>query len=61
MKRILSVFSFLMCALALQAQPAGGFGGWQMPQIDVLCSEKFADLDYVGDDQVYHMLDIYLP
>ena len=61
MKRILSVFSFLMCALALQAQPAGGFGGWQMPQIDVHCSEKFADLDYVGDDQVYHKLDIYLP
>ena len=61
MKRILSVFSFLMCALALQAQPAGGFGGWQMAQIDVHCSEKFADLDYVGDDQVYHKLDIYLP
>ena len=32
-----------------------------MPQIDVHCSEKFVDLDYVGDDQVYHKLDIYLP
>ena len=61
MKRILTFVSFLMCGLALQAQPAGGFGGWQMPQIDVHCSEKFADLDYVGDDQVYHKLDIYLP
>ena len=32
-----------------------------MPQIDVHCSGKFVDLDYVGDDQVYHKLDIYLP
>ena len=32
-----------------------------MPKIDVHCSEKFADLDYVGDGQVYHKLDIYLP
>lgn len=24
-------------------------------------SEKFADVDYVGDGQVYHKLDIYLP
>lgn len=61
MKRIFSFLSFLMCSLALQAQPAGGFGGWQMPKIDVHCSEKFADIDYVGDDQVYHKLDIYIP
>ena len=32
-----------------------------MPKIDVHCSEKFADLDYVGDDQIYHKMDIYLP
>ena len=32
-----------------------------MPKIDVHCSEKFIDLDYVGDGQVYHKLDIYLP
>ena len=32
-----------------------------MPKIDVHCSEKFADLDYVGDGHVGHKLDIYLP
>ena len=52
---------FLFCAIALQAQPQGGFGGWQMPKIDVHCSEKIADIDYVGDGHVGHMLDIYIP
>ena len=51
----------LLGAFSLQAQPAGGFGGFQMPKIDVHCSEKFADIDYAGDGQVYHQLDIYLP
>ena len=60
MKRLLTA-ALLLCTMALYAQPQGGFGGWQMPQIDVHCSEKFVDLDYVGDDQVYHKLDIYLP
>lgn len=32
-----------------------------MPQVEVRCSEKFADIDYAGDDQVYHKLDIYIP
>ena len=60
MKRLLTA-ALLLCTVALYAQPQGGFGGWQMPEIDVHCSEKFVDLDYVGDDQVYHKLDIYLP
>ena len=61
MKKILLAASTLLCALALNAQPQGGFGGWQMPKIDVHCSEKFTDLDYVGDGHVGHKLDIYLP
>ena len=60
MKRILTA-ALLLCTITLTAQPQGGFGGWQIPKIDVHCSEKFIDLDYVGDDQVYHKLDIYLP
>lgn len=60
MKRILTA-ALLLCTITLTAQPPGGFGGWQMPKIDVHCSEKFIDLDYVGDGQVYHKLDIYLP
>ena len=62
MKKLLTVLSVcLACSGALKAQPAGGFGGFQMPKIDVHCSEKFADIDYAGDDQVYHKMDIYLP
>ena len=61
MRKVLSVMMVLLGAFSLQAQPAGGFGGFQMPKIDVHCSEKFADIDYAGDGQVYHQLDIYLP
>jgi|GEM_PF-320535 len=61
MKKILTLFAVLAGAFSLQAQPAGGFGGFQMPKIDVHCSEKFADIDYAGDGQVYHQLDVYLP
>lgn len=60
MKRILTA-ALLLCTITLTAQPPGGFGGWQMPKIVVHCSEKFIDLDYVGDGKVYHKLDIYLP
>ena len=61
MKKIITFVSVMLCSLALDAQPQNGFGGWQMPEVDVHCSEKFIDLDYVGDDQIYHKLDIYLP
>lgn len=42
-------------------RPQGGFGGFQKPDVEVRCSEKFTDIDYAGDEQVYHQLDIYLP
>ena len=61
MKRIVTLAVSLFCILSLNAQPPGGFGGFQMPQVEVRCSEKFADIDYAGDDQIYHKLDIYLP
>lgn len=32
-----------------------------MPEVKLECSDKFIDVDYVGDNQVYHKLDIYLP
>ena len=35
MKKILLLISCLAGAISLQAQPAGGFGGFQMPKIDV--------------------------
>ena len=61
MRRIFISALCLISACVAYAQPAGGFGGWQMPKIDVHCSEKFADLDYVGDGHVGHQMDIYLP
>ena len=39
----------------------GGFGGPQSGGNKMEYSEKFADLNYVGDGKVYHALDIYLP
>ena len=39
---------------------AQGFGG-QQGQGKIEYSEKFADVNYVGDGKVYHTLDIYLP
>ena len=58
-KQILSV-ALLFGSFVLSAQP-GGFGGFQLPKVDVRCSEKIADVDYAGDGEVYHRLDIYLP
>lgn len=61
MKRILISALSIICAMSVYAQPSGGFGGWQMPEVEVRCSEKFVDVDYGGDGEVYHKLDIYLP
>lgn len=61
MKRFLTSVLCLVFAGLSYAQQSDGFGGWQIPKIDVRCSEKFADLDYAGDGQVYHKLDIYMP
>ncbi len=60
-KTVVVSVSLLFAASAANAQPAGGFGGWQMPQIKMDYSEKFTDVNYAGDNEVYHNLDIYLP
>lgn len=63
-KKLITALS-LLAALCLHAQPqgepAGGFGGFQMPEIKMEYSRKYADVDYAGDGEVYHRLDIYLP
>ena len=61
MKRILAALAAVLSSIPLLAQPAGGFGGFQMPEIKVRCSEKIADVNYAADDQAYHTLDIYYP
>ncbi len=60
MRKILSGLILCFSFLGLGAQPVG-FGGFQMPKVDVHCSEKFADIDYAGDGEVFHRMDIYLP
>ena len=60
MKKLLVSLTCILGALGLCAQPTG-FGGFQMPKVDVHCSQKIADVDYAGDGQVFHKMDIYIP
>ena len=50
-------------ATGLMAQPGGGFGGFggfqQQAQLET--SKEWKDVNYAGDDKVYHTCDIYLP
>ena len=49
------------CAAICMAQPAGGFGGLQVPQVNLETSEQWKDVNYAGDGQAFHTCDIYLP
>ena len=51
----------LCLALTVTAQPAGGFGGFQVPEVKLETSQQWKDVNYAGDDQAYHTCDIYLP
>ncbi|MBQ0142193.1 MAG: prolyl oligopeptidase family serine peptidase [Prevotellaceae bacterium] len=65
MKKTLIIASVL--ALSLSSAHAqfgggfGGFGGFQMPKVELQTSQEFKDVNYAGDEQVYHNMDIYLP
>ena len=59
-KTLFSAFMLCLSAVAM-AQPAGGFGGFQMPQVKLETSQEWKDVNYAGDDQAYHTCDIYLP
>ena len=48
-------------AMMAEAQPAGGFGGFQMLEVKLETSQQWKDVNYAGDDQAYHTCDIYLP
>ena len=61
MKRTL-LSTILLCAASWGlAQPAGGFGGFQVPQVKLETSQEWKDVNYAGDDQAFHTCDIYLP
>ncbi len=61
MKRILLSTIMLCMASWLIAQPQGGFGGFQAPQVKLETSQEWKDVNYAGDDKAFHTCDIYLP
>ena len=61
-----TIFAAALCAAlfstaTLTAQPNGGFGGFQMPQVSLETSQEWKDVNYAGDQNAYHTCDIYLP
>ena len=60
-KTLLSTFVMCLAAMGAMAQPAGGFGGFQAPQVKLETSQEWKDVNYAGDDKAYHTCDIYLP
>lgn len=61
MKKILTAMSMVLLTTMVMAQPEGGFGGFQRPQVNLETSQVWKDVNYVGDEQAYHTCDIYLP
>ena len=68
MKKIISatIFALAIGLLPCSAQPPQGpfgFGGQQMKnnRMDSICGKIYRDINYVGDGEEYHNLDIYLP
>ena len=59
-KTLLSIIT-LCLTLTATAQPAGGFGGFQVPEVKLETSKQWKDVNYAGDDKAYHTCDIYLP
>ena len=59
-KTLLSTLMMCLSTVAM-AQPAGGFGGFQVPQVKLETSQEWKDVNYAGDDKAYHTCDIYLP
>lgn len=51
----------VLMALTATAQPAGGFGGFQMPEVKLETSAQWKDVNYADDGQAFHTCDIYLP
>jgi len=51
----------LCLACTATAQPEGGFGGFQLPEVKLETSRQWKDVNYAGDGQSYHNCDIYLP
>lgn len=62
-KSIFTVVAALAFAGAMAQMPQGpfGFGGNQQSQKQAEYSEKMSDINYAGDKEAYHTMDVYLP
>lgn len=62
-KSLLSLTAAIIAATPCMAQNAGpfGFGGQQLPENVAKYSSKVTDINYAGDTDVWHNLDIYYP
>ena len=56
-----AIVTALLLSAPATAQPAGGFGGFQVKEAKLETSQQWKDVDYAGDGQPYHTCDIYLP
>jgi len=67
MKKIFKIVmlsaSMMISTSAMAQMPGGGFGGFggfqQQAQLET--SKEYKDVNYAGDDQMYHTCDIYIP
>jgi len=53
----------MLASTSMMAQPGGGFGGFGgfQQQTKLETSKEWKDVNYAGDENVYHTCDIYLP
>lgn len=58
---VMSVFAMTVFSGNMAFAQNFGFGGNQQSDVKAEYSEKFTDINYAGDDQAYHTLDVYLP
>ncbi|MBO7496718.1 MAG: alpha/beta hydrolase [Salinivirgaceae bacterium] len=65
MKKLgLTLAAGLLSIVGFAQMPGGGFGGFggnQSSTDTMRYSQKFLNINYAGDNEVYHNLDIYLP
>lgn len=60
-KRTILIAAAMLALLSAGNAAAQNFGGHQVEAPKLDCSQIFKDIDYAGDEEVYHLLDIYLP
>lgn len=62
-KTFITLLAVLSLSAVLAQTPQGpfGFGGNQQSQTEAQYSQKITDINYAGDKEAYHTMDVYLP